>query len=113
MTCGHFGSSPTQTRKELPLSRGKYPLGFILPSFRVMAHLASLLRAADVVASWTDLTAALAWAKIPEERLLNLVKELGEDTLPGMEVLAAVEADEVKAAMTTVAVTAESIRGDG
>ena len=60
----------------------------------------------EVVTAWTDLTAALTWAKLPAELLLSLVKELGEDALPTMDVLAAVEADEIKAALTTLAVTA-------
>ena len=102
-----FWLKPNPTRKELLLSRGKDPIRLLFrPSFRLMAHLASLLPAPAVVAAWPDLAAALTWAKLPEDLLLSLVKELGEDTLPSMEVLAAVEADEVKTAMTTLAVTA-------
>ena len=71
-----------------------------------MAHLAALLPSDVIVNAWTDTAAALAWAKIPTELMMQLIKELGEDEMPSLELLAAVEADEVKTALGKMGVTA-------
>ena len=71
-----------------------------------MAALAALLPNDDVINSWTDLSAALGWAQLPADLLLSLIKELGEDALPTMQVLASVEDNELREAMGKIGVTA-------
>ena len=70
------------------------------------AHLAALLPADDIINGWADLQAALDWAQLPAELLLTLIKELGEDALPTMQVLASVEDAELRDAMGKIGVTA-------
>ena len=71
-----------------------------------MAHLALLLPSKATVDAWEDLKTAVAWAKVPEELLLAIVLKLGEEVLPDMNVLAAVEVGDIKEAMRALDVTA-------
>ena len=64
-----------------------------------MARLLALLPTKTIVDGWTLLDNAMTWAKVPKDMLEAIIKEMGEDELPEMTVLAAVEADEVRTAM--------------
>ena len=71
-----------------------------------MAHLQALLPKADVLATWEDVETAMEWAKVPEDMLKQITIELGEEELPDMAVLAAVEVADMKHAMHRLNITA-------
>ena len=71
-----------------------------------MAHLKALLPKWDILKNWESIKDAIGWAKLPEDLLLKIANQLGEEEVPSMEVLAAVEVDDVKHAMRALNVTA-------
>ena len=64
-----------------------------------MAFLAKLLPSSDVIKAWKAVDDVAKWAKISDEAVLELVKELGEEELPDIEVFAAVNPEDVTSAM--------------
>ena len=64
-----------------------------------MAFLAKFLPNLEAINTWKTVEDVAKWAKIKDEAILELVKELGEDELPDMEVFAAVNPDDVTKAM--------------
>ena len=71
-----------------------------------MTHLQALLPKADILSKWDDMSTALEWAKLPKDLLLKMANELGEEEIPSMEVLAAVEVDDIKHVLSALQVTA-------
>ena len=66
----------------------------------------ALLPKSDILKNWESIKDAIGWAKLPEDLLLKIANQLGEEEVPSMEVLAAVEVDVVKHAMRALNVTA-------
>ena len=71
-----------------------------------MTHLVAVLPKKEVLDQWEEIKDPLAWAKVPEDLLKKICNELGEDEVPSMAVLAAVEVADVKRAMGKAEVTA-------
>ena len=71
-----------------------------------MAFLAKLLPSLEVVNAWKTVGDVAAWANIKEETIIELVKELGEEELPDLEVFAAVNPEDVTTAMETLGYSA-------
>ena len=56
-----------------------------------MAYLSALLPKADELERWLTVEDAMAWANVADDMMLKISMELGEETIPDMNVLAAVD----------------------
>jgi hypothetical protein len=71
-----------------------------------MASFAALLPSAEQLAAWDGVGQAREWAKLPEGTLTEFVQALGENEVPDMQILAALEPADVVAAFGTMQITA-------
>ena len=67
-----------------------------------MAYLATLLPANEVVAKWTTSEEAAKWAKLPSDFLTLFAKEMGEEEVPDLATMAAIDVADVRHVITNM-----------
>ena len=61
-----------------------------------MAHLAKLLPSDEEINKWESIGDAAKWAKLPEDFFTLFTKEMGEEVIPDMQTMAAIEVMDIK-----------------